>query len=211
MTTLTLLRYFLTDYLVSHILPILKKLTKHQTSIIRRKSYLALYNISQHFSHHLMEIKPFAIEALNDQESPVVFAGLAMIYPVVMKNPHQNKELTKKLVEILWHILDHKYPKEYDYHRIPAPWAQIDLLKMLESLGRNDQQASSAMYEVLEKVIRYCTNISSSTRFYIQRCTSIKVSCSKQSKLSAISTLQLTLSKNQFKLSTNFSTMAIII
>jgi AP-4 complex subunit epsilon-1 len=54
-----------------------------------------------------------------------------MIYPIVMNNPHQNKELTKKLVEILCHILDHKYPKEYDYHKIPAPWAQIDLLKML--------------------------------------------------------------------------------
>lgn len=131
MTTLTLLRYFLTDYLVSHILPILKKLIKHPTSIIRRKSYLAFYNIHQRFSHHLMDIKTYAVEALNDQESPVVFAGLAVIFSIIMKNPHQNKELTKKLVEILWHILDHKYPKEYDYHRIPAPWAQIDLLKML--------------------------------------------------------------------------------
>lgn len=98
MTTLTLLRYFLTDYLVGHIVPVLKKLIRHQTSIIRRKSYLALYNISQHFSHHLMDIKAYAVEALNDQESPVLFAGLAMIHPIIMKNPHQNKELTKRLV-----------------------------------------------------------------------------------------------------------------
>ncbi len=91
MTTLTLLRYFLTDYLVTHILPILKKLIRHQTSIIRRKSYLALYNISQHFTYHLMDIKTYAVEALNDQESPVLFAGLTMIFPIVIKNPHQNK------------------------------------------------------------------------------------------------------------------------
>jgi hypothetical protein len=91
MTTLTLLRYFLTDYLVTHIIPILKKLIRHQTSIIRRKSYLALYNINQHFSYHLMDIKTYAVDALNDAESPVLFAGLTMIYPIVMKNPHQNK------------------------------------------------------------------------------------------------------------------------
>lgn len=53
MTTLTLLRYFLTDYLVSHIIPILRKLIRHTTSIIRRKAYLALYNIHQTFKHHL--------------------------------------------------------------------------------------------------------------------------------------------------------------
>lgn len=45
MTTLTLLRYFITQDLVAHILPILKKLLKHQTSIIRRKSYLVLLNL----------------------------------------------------------------------------------------------------------------------------------------------------------------------
>jgi AP-4 complex subunit epsilon-1 len=180
MTTLTLLRYFLTDYLVSHIIPILKKLIRHPTSIIRRKTYLALYNINQHFSHHLADIKAYAIEALSDQETPVIFAGLTMVYPMVMRNPHQNKDLTKRLVEVLWHILDHKYPKEYDYHRIPAPWAQIDLLKMLESLGRNDQQASSAMYEVLDKVIRYCTNISSSTLLGMKRCTSTRAFCSRR-------------------------------
>ena len=49
MTTLTLLRYFLTYDLVIHILPILKKLLKHQTSIIRRKSYLVLLNIDQNY------------------------------------------------------------------------------------------------------------------------------------------------------------------
>jgi vesicle coat complex subunit len=67
MTTLTLLRYFLTDYLVVNITPVLKKLIRHPTSIIRRKSYLALYNIHQNFTHHLMDIKLYAIEALNDQ------------------------------------------------------------------------------------------------------------------------------------------------
>lgn len=149
MTTLTLLRYFLTDDLVGHILPILKKLLKHQTSIIRRKAYLVLMNINQSFPHLFAQIKPLVIEALNDSETPVIFAGISMLYKSILNNPHQFKDTTKKLVEILFNILEHKYPKEYDYHRIPAPWTQITLLQMLQSLGKNDQQASSLMYEVL--------------------------------------------------------------
>jgi vesicle coat complex subunit len=50
MTTLTMLRYFLTEQLISQIISILKKLTKHQTSIIRRKTFLVLHNIYQNFN-----------------------------------------------------------------------------------------------------------------------------------------------------------------
>ena len=50
MTTLTLLRYFLTEQLISQIMPTLKKLTKHQTSIIRRKTFLVLYNIYEKYN-----------------------------------------------------------------------------------------------------------------------------------------------------------------
>ena len=131
MTTLTLLRYFLTHELVGHSIPILKKLVKHQTSIIRRKSYLVLMNIHQNYPHLFGEIKISAIEALNDSETPVIFAGVSMLHRAIVANSHQFKDVAKKLVEILWNILEHKYPKEYDYHRIPAPWMQISLLEML--------------------------------------------------------------------------------
>ena len=80
-----------------------------------------------------------------------MFAGLSMVYPLVMTNPHQNKELSKRLAEVLKGILDHKFPKEYDYHRIPAPWTQVNILKMMEALGRNDQPTSLLFYDVLEK------------------------------------------------------------
>lgn len=131
MTALTLLRYFLSDSLITHIVPLLRKLTKHSTAIISRKSYLVLFNIHQTNREHLPDIKGLAVEALSSSEPPVMFAGLSMIYSIVMGNPHQNKELTKRLAEILKDILDHKYPKEYDYHRIPAPWFQVQILKMM--------------------------------------------------------------------------------
>lgn len=111
MTTLTLLRYFLSDSLVINLIPLLRKLISHPTSILRRKAYLALYNINRNFPTQFPDLKTLAVDALSDQESPVKFAGLTMIYPLVIQNPHQNKDIVKKLVDILWQILDHKFPK----------------------------------------------------------------------------------------------------
>ena len=146
MTTLTMLRYFLTEDLVKEILPVLQKLTKHSTSIIRRKSFLVLFNIHQSNPLIVGDIKQLAIAALNDKETPVLFAGISMMHPLVLANPHLYKDQTKTFSDILRNIIEHRYPKEYDYHRIPAPWLQISLLQMLEVLGRNDQQSSFLIY-----------------------------------------------------------------
>jgi AP-4 complex subunit epsilon-1 len=55
--------------------------------------------------------------------------------------------------------MDHKFPPEYDYHKVPAPWLQIDILKILEKLGKNDQAQSKLMYDSLDKCMRRSQNI----------------------------------------------------
>lgn len=97
MTTLTMLRYFLTEGLIERILPILNKLIKHPTSIIRRKTYFVLFNINQLFPNIVNDVKSLAIDALHDHETPVIFTGLTMLYPLVMANPHLYKDQAKRL------------------------------------------------------------------------------------------------------------------
>ena len=111
MTTLTMLRYFLTEDLVVRLLPLIRKLLKHPTSIIRKKAYLVLYNISQHYPQLVEDIKNLAIEAIHDPDPPVVFTGLTMLHPMLLANPHLYKDQTKRLAELLMNILDHKFPK----------------------------------------------------------------------------------------------------
>jgi AP-4 complex subunit epsilon-1 len=53
------------------------------------------------------------------------------------------------LVSILKQIGEHRLPSEYDYHRVPAPWMQIRLVRILGILGRADAAVSSGMYEIL--------------------------------------------------------------
>lgn len=65
--------------------------------------------------------------------------------------------MTDDFCRILRDIVLHKYPKEYDYHKVPAPWLQIQLLRILAHLGRNDSRTSLKCYDVVEKVLRKST------------------------------------------------------
>lgn len=65
--------------------------------------------------------------------------------------------MTDDFCRILRDIILHKYPKEYDYHRVGAPWMQIEILKVLAMLGRNDPRISNKIYDVVEKTLRKST------------------------------------------------------
>jgi AP-4 complex subunit epsilon-1 len=126
--------------------------------MIRRKALLIMMSISSKHPDVLADIKPIISEALNDGETPVVFAGISMLEVAIKADPFKFKDMTKKLGEILYRVVDHKFPKEYDYHKIPAPWVQIEILKMFELMGKNDQACTQLMVDPIERTLRKACN-----------------------------------------------------
>jgi len=45
-------------------------------------------------------------------------------------------------------------PRDYDYHRIPAPWVQAKILEILSYLGQKDEEQSKLMYEIITTVLK---------------------------------------------------------
>lgn len=105
----------------------------------------------------------------------VMGASLSLLHDMIQDDPAAFKDLVPSFVSILKQLVDHRLPREFDYHRIPAPWIQVllrlalclvsasnhpfhhsqmDILKILAILGRGDQSSSEGMYEVLVDVMR---------------------------------------------------------
>lgn len=62
------------------------------------------------------------------------------IWSLLQENPESYKDLTSSIVTILKQVVGGKLPIDFNYHGVPAPWLQIQLLRILALLGKNDQR-----------------------------------------------------------------------
>lgn len=70
-----------------------------------------------------------------------------LLFPqYLQENPESYKDLTGSMVTILRQVVGGKLPLDFNYHSVPAPWLQIQLLRILAYLGKEDQGYSSISY-----------------------------------------------------------------
>jgi AP-4 complex subunit epsilon-1 len=63
-------------------------------------------------------------------------------------------DLVSHFIIILKQIIDHRLPRDYDYHRIPAPWIQEKILDTLSYLGAGNEEVSKSMYDIITTVLK---------------------------------------------------------
>ena len=97
---------------------------------------------------------PLFRKALCDKDPSVMAASLPILLELSKDDAASVRDLAPSFVSVLKQITEHRLPRDFDYHRIPAPWIQIHLLKILGFLGNADQATSEHMYEVLHQVMK---------------------------------------------------------
>ena len=130
------------------------RLLGHQMELVRKKAVMALHRFHQIDPESVSHLNDKVRRALCDKDPSVMNASLCMLIDLIKTDPMPFKDLVPSFVSILKQIIEHRLPRDYDYHRMPAPWLQIRLLRLLALLGRADQAASEGMYEVLVDVMR---------------------------------------------------------
>jgi AP-4 complex subunit epsilon-1 len=132
------------------------KLVSHSVEIIRKKAIIVLTRFMKLNPGMISEYLPYFQRTLCDKEPSVMGATLNAFGQIMMDESFipKCKELIPSFVVILKQIIDHRLPRDFDYHRMPAPWLQTRLLQLLAVLGEDDKRASEQMYEVLGDVMR---------------------------------------------------------
>ena len=181
---LTALTKLVTNDMVPAVMNDVVKLLTHDAELVRKKAVMALHRFHQLDPANVSHLHDKIRRVLCDKDPSVMGACLCLLYDLIYRatggfekggdggstsggvalstaipstgpgSLKSFKDLIPSFVSILKQIIEHRLVKDYDYHRMPAPWIQIQLLRFLALLGHGDQAASEGMYEILSEVMR---------------------------------------------------------
>ncbi|XP_075753354.1 AP-4 complex subunit epsilon-1 isoform X3 [Pelodiscus sinensis] len=140
--------------MIPAVLPLIEDKLQHSKEIIRRKAVQALYKFYLIAPNQVQHIHDKFRKALCDRDVGVMAASLHIYLQMVKENASGYKDLTESFVTILKQVVGGKLPIDFNYHSVPAPWLQIQLLRILGLLGKDDPRTSELMYEVLDESLR---------------------------------------------------------
>ncbi|XP_026877219.2 AP-4 complex subunit epsilon-1 isoform X1 [Electrophorus electricus] len=140
--------------MIPAVLPLVEEKLSHPKEIIRRKAVLALYKFYLIAPNQVQHIHGKFRKALCDKDPGVMTSSLHIYLQMIQESPDSYKDLVGSFVTILRQVVGGKLPLDFNYHSIPAPWLQMQLLRILSLLGREDQSTSETMYDVLNESLR---------------------------------------------------------
>ncbi|XP_043083718.1 AP-4 complex subunit epsilon-1 [Puntigrus tetrazona] len=140
--------------MIPAVLPLVEDKLSHSKEIIRRKAVLALYKFYLIAPNQVQHIHAKFRKALCDKDPGVMTSSLHIYLQLIRESPDSYKDLTDSFVTILKQVVGGKLPVDFNYHSVPAPWLQIQLLRILSLLGKEDQSTSELMYDVLDESLR---------------------------------------------------------
>lgn len=131
-------------------------LLSHPAEMIRRRSVVAFHRLVQIGSDNitLQTVHQVLRKALGDTDPGVMAVGLNLLFDVARTETVSCADLVPIIVGILKQVIDHRLAKDFEYHRMPAPWIQMRLLSILGILGKENESASALMYDVLQETLR---------------------------------------------------------
>ncbi|XP_021678989.2 AP-4 complex subunit epsilon isoform X2 [Hevea brasiliensis] len=154
------------------VLPQVVELLGHSKETVRKKAIMALHRFYQKSPSSVFHLVSNFSKRLCDNDPGVMGATLCPLFDLITIDVNSCKDLVISFVNILKQIAEHRLPKSYDYHQMPAPFIQIKLLKILALLGSGDKQASEQMYTVVGDIFRKCDSSSNIGNAVLYECIS---------------------------------------
>lgn len=125
----------------------------HVHALVRKKAVLCLHAFYRKSDGLIADHKLFR-QALCDRDPSVMGASLGLFHDVVLNDVQGQQDLLPSLVVILKQIVEHRLSRDFDYHRVPAPWLQLKLLKLIAVLAADNKTLTDKTVDVLTEVIK---------------------------------------------------------
>ena len=145
------------------LLPSVEKLLDHANAHVRKKAVLCLQKFAMFSPESTRHLGNAFRRMLCDRDPSVMFASLCVLRDLCEREAGKYVNLVPSFVSILKQIVERRLPTSYDYHKVPAPFAQIKILKILSILGSGDREASKQAYEVIQLTMKKAQKAKSST------------------------------------------------
>ncbi|KAG7395235.1 AP-1 complex subunit gamma-1 [Phytophthora boehmeriae] len=122
---------------------------------LRKKAALAAIRVFTKVPDLVEDFTESILGLLRAKHHGVLLAGVQLITEVVKMDAQNLKtfsSLVPNLVRQLRNLLSMGYSSEYDVSGIVDPFLQVEILRLLRLLGKDNEEASEAMNDVLAQV-----------------------------------------------------------
>jgi len=131
------------------------KLLKSNNSYLRKKAALAAIRLLKKEPDLIDSIADRIISLLKDRAHGVLHTGVQLMIDVIDLLPDMKVEYSKlvpSLVRLLRNFISMGFSPEHDVSGITDPFMQVKILRILRILGKNNDEASEQMNDVLAQV-----------------------------------------------------------
>ncbi|CUM63984.1 uncharacterized protein PRCAT00001572001 [Priceomyces carsonii] len=107
-----------------------------QSSMVRKKSTLALFTLLKLYPHAIVQHDnwiPRLLTLIDDSDYGVVISCIPLMRFIVTLQPQFIRSIMASISNKLYAlVVDQKCPDQYYYYETPAPWLVIELLQLVE-------------------------------------------------------------------------------
>lgn len=153
-TALQAICHIASSELVDVFLPQVTALLKHDRDLVKKKSLLVLQRFTQLDRGIAQDVEKLLVEKIGYKEPSVMVASLCGLHDLIRQDPSLYRNLAHYFTNILKQAAEGKLGRAYEYHRAPAPFVQMELLRLLAMLGAGDKHTSENIYATVAEVKR---------------------------------------------------------
>ncbi|MBN3278833.1 AP1G1 protein, partial [Polyodon spathula] len=132
-----------------------EKLLKTSNSYLRKKAALSAVHVIRKVPELMEMFLPATKNLLNEKNHGVLHTSVVLLTEMCERSPDMLahfRKLVPQLVRILKNLIMSGYSPEHDVSGISDPFLQVRILRLLRILGRNDDDSSEAMNDILAQV-----------------------------------------------------------